>query len=220
MRQESRFKSAARTRFSNIGLLSLYLVLGATTLGYAQCPSQKEQVKYFRSVFATVLYEYHMTSPGHFDPNARPKVAATDIDKTYRATFIDLNSSKITDESLKHLKYLPELEYVHISNTKITNAGFKHLKSLKKTRVLTVNNEGIDDRALAHIGKLTSLEELFIDHADITDDGLLKLRTLKNLKKLSLVGLRLANEGLSPSFTEEGINAFKSALPNCEVIIY
>ncbi|MFO1002753.1 MAG: hypothetical protein U0936_20685 [Planctomycetaceae bacterium] len=77
-----------------------------------------------------------------------------------------------------------------------------------KLRDLQIHSSQVDDNMLRHLAGMEKLEILDITHNPITDQGLAELRPIKTLKTLLLQGTNV---------TAEGVAAFQTALPNCEV---
>ncbi len=64
-------------------------------------------------------------------------------------TSLSLDSTGITDDGLKHLSGLKNLQYLYLDSTSVTDAGMKHLTGLTELRVLSAPNQitqaGIDE---------------------------------------------------------------------------
>jgi hypothetical protein len=88
-----------------------------------------------------------------------------------RVVWVNLNCSGISDDGLKHLSGLTNLEWLEIDRTRISDDGLKHLSGL------------------------TNLVWLALDGTDITDDGLKHLSSLTNLQRLSLCGTQVTDDG-------------------------
>jgi Leucine-rich repeat (LRR) protein len=63
---------------------------------------------------------------------------------------LNLDNTRITDEGLKHLAGMTQLEELNLSNTQVTDAGvaslakFRALKTLKLNQCLSVSSEAIE----------------------------------------------------------------------------
>lgn len=116
---------------------------------------------------------------------------------------------KITDEGMKSLSGMKELETLTVGGTGITDAGLKLLSGLEQLTLLEVYNIRITDAGLAHLTKLQHLNSLNLRRTPITDAGLKHLSGLKQLKTLTLQ---------ETNVTPEGIAALQKALPECTII--
>jgi len=59
-----------------------------------------------------------------------------------------LAGTKISDDGLKTVKALPDLERLDLSGDDVTDEGLKHLKGLKKIRELNLAGTPVTDRGL------------------------------------------------------------------------
>jgi hypothetical protein len=160
-----------------------------------------------------VLYDFHKTQQGDFDPNASSPLPQwllswLGVDYWHPVIFVDLDSPTITNDSLDLLSGFPRLEILHISNASITNEGLSKLKELTQLHTLTLNSDGINDSALVHIRALPALTTLEFHGTTISDEGIVSLDTMKRLKKLWLDESKVS---------ERGINRLREALPNCKI---
>lgn len=143
-----------------------------------------------------------------------------------------MNRKKITDEGLRHVSGLTELEVLALNGTNVSGEGLSHLRNCRRLKGLPMNNTPlmdiglshishlgnlewvqlsgtqITDQGLSHLSGLTNLESLELRDTAITDDGLKHLSNLKSLKKLHLRGTRT---------TDAGRSWLQKELPNCKV---
>jgi len=134
---------------------------------------------------------------------------------------IDLQTSpKLTDDALRSLGCLSQLERLTISGGQYTAAGFKHLVGLRHLKhlglvswhrghslprstdplVTWLGSERaieVTDEDLAEIGKLTGLERLRLASTRITDVGLAHLAALTNLKLLEVGATHVTSAGFA-----------------------
>lgn len=118
------------------------------------------------------------------------------------------NHPQITDEGMKHVKGLHNLESVGLLSTEITDAGILHLSSLPKIKTLDLAGSPITDRGLEHLAKLQSLESLHLMGAEISDAGMEHVARLSSLRELQLH---------ETSVTDAGIGRLAD-LPNLEAL--
>ena len=124
------------------------------------------------------------------------------------------------DKGLKEIPKLKKLGNLRLFGTQITDAGLKEL--VKRQQLTTLPSEigqltnltglslhGVQFTTLpSEIGKLTKLTELQIEKNPLTDTDLEHLKPLKSLKRLDVRDTKV---------TIAGVEAFRKALPNCEV---
>jgi len=106
----------------------------------------------------------------------------------------DLRLEVTSDEAMKHLGTIKNLEELQLYATNVTRAGARHLAGLTKLRDLRVS--GIADGDLEYIGHLAELKRLTIIDRKTTDAGLKHLAGLKKLESLYLWTTAVANTGL------------------------
>jgi len=145
------------------------------------------------------------------------KSSITDAGLAFLQSFPNLKAlglqrcNLITNDGLKHLEHVPNLERLYILYTLIGNEGMDHVAKLRKLRVLDlrgakVGNEGIaklrehptlvdlklravsiDDDALPHIATIRQLRSLEAEDAAITGTELGQLAVLTDLQRLNLM---------------------------------
>lgn len=88
-------------------------------------------------------------------------------------TVISLNllGTKTTDEGLKHLAKLKNLQRLHLARTEVGNGGLAHLSGLTKLEYLNLYETKVGDAGLAHLKSLSNLEKLFLWQTDVTGSG-------------------------------------------------
>ncbi|MCX7428861.1 MAG: hypothetical protein NTW96_24950 [Planctomycetia bacterium] len=149
----------------------------------------------------------------------------------YRATAVSLPPGA-TDDALKHVKDLPELQDLFVAygnltdgsmenvkdltslrvlflgGMKITDAGLKHLKGLIELRDLNLQDTKITDVGLENLTGLTQLETLNLSNTKVTDAGLEHLKGLGKLRELNLLDTRVS---------DLGVEKLQKALPKCKI---
>jgi Leucine-rich repeat (LRR) protein len=134
--------------------------------------------------------------------------------------------SRITDDGLKHLKELTNLESLDLSKSQVTFEGLKQLQQLRKLIYLRVPSHvyleyitlfpsleivyALDttEKELQHLSKLNNIKVLGIQSHKITDEAIQYLIPLKSLQELYLFETQI---------TTEGFAKLKNALPACEI---
>ncbi len=93
-----------------------------------------------------------------------------------RVTAVTFYDEPISDDNLKHLSGLTNLQSVYLVNTQVSDDGVKHLSGLTNLRVLWFVNTQISDHGVKHLSKLTKLDQLRLDGTRVTYEG---VHTLK-----------------------------------------
>ncbi|MCE9532925.1 MAG: hypothetical protein K8T89_17645 [Planctomycetes bacterium] len=120
------------------------------------------------------------------------------------------NSVPVGDDGLRDLKGLKDLTYLDLFRAGVTDSGVKELKEFKNLRFLDLSgNSAISGAGAKQLRDLAKLEILNISESGIGDAGLMELTGLKKLKTL---------HALKTQVTSEGIDEFKKALPECNVL--
>jgi len=110
----------------------------------------------------------------------------------FRLRAIDLtNQAKITDDDLRQVAGLTELESLRLAGTGLTDAGLNHIAAAKSLRELDVSKTAVTDRGLASLASLAALEQLFLTDTAASDAGVRELRRLERLSHLSLAGTKV-----------------------------
>jgi hypothetical protein len=93
----------------------------------------------------------------------------------------------LTDDGLKHVGQLSQLEALYISDNNLvdhgyTDRGIGHLNRLRSLVELRMDNSHIGDDALQHLRQLTRLEHLSVEGTNVTVAGLKHLSDHVNLR--------------------------------------
>ena len=99
---------------------------------------------------------------------------------------MDLNGSDVTDDGLKHLAKLTNLESISLAGTKVTNAGLSGTLELPKLVSLSLVGCTVTMPMMETLSKLENLEVLSLESAKVGDNELPPLANLPRLKDLNL----------------------------------
>jgi hypothetical protein len=123
---------------------------------------------------------------------------------------LDLRHTRISDEGLRHLKELPDLQQLVLGNddprfllisplpsSPITDAGLVHLRNLPSLTSLNLSGLPISDAGLEAIGNLPKLGWLDLSRTRVRGPGLSRLKWLPKLAALRLDGCEVTEAGLS-----------------------
>ena len=144
----------------------------------------------------------------------------------------------LTDEGLKEVAKLQQLEALGLAWTPITDAGLKEVAKLRKLTELALHSNNITDAGLKELAKMKQLESLGLDFTKITDAGLKEVVKLQKLTFLGLNDTKITDEGLKEvaklqqlktlfllknetpltiQVTDAGVAELKKALTNCKI---
>ena len=145
----------------------------------------------------------------------------------------------ITDDGLRQLSGLRNLELLSLYGNAVTNDGLKQLSPMSSLSDLDLSLLPITDDAVAHLAKLPHLRRLELLYsegfagANITDAGLMRIGEFHQLTHLNLVGAKITDEGLShlsqlsqlrhlqlanSTVTLSGVQRLQTELPKCEIV--
>jgi hypothetical protein len=100
---------------------------------------------------------------------------------------VDLNLARtqVTDEVLKEVAKLSNLESLNLAQTQVTDAGIAYLKSMAKLKYLNLYGTKVTDECLPSIAGMKQLESVYFWQTSVTSRGADKLRGV--LPKLKIV---------------------------------
>jgi protocatechuate 3,4-dioxygenase beta subunit len=119
-----------------------------------------------------------------------------------------IGRGKITDESLRHVGSLPNLEHFALASMAgnvpvLTDQGLKYLASSTNLEDISIHGERITDDGLVHLYGLKKLKELDISQTMVTQKGVDELKKhLPGLKVTSPVKKSVSAEASNPSAVE------------------
>ncbi len=185
-------------------LLALIAVVLAAPVRADDSPEARAAVAALEKLGAKV--SRHESKPGkpvyqvHF-PGKGCEI--TDDDLKHLAALPDLEwllllgQKKVTGDGLKHLTKLPNLKHIDCAKTPIKGESLAHLSGMKQLVRLGLWDTAIDDAGLAHLKELPNLRYLFLTNAKIGDAGLKNLGEKPDLYDLRLGGT-LVTDGCLP----------------------
>ena len=121
---------------------------------------------------------------------------------------LDLAGLKITDAGVARLKGLASLSVLDLSRTEVSASGLKSMEVDRLQRLSLHRAKRVDDGIAEWLGPADRLEVLDLSETALGDAGLTRLATIKSLRQVFLRGSRV---------TAEGVAAFRTALPQCQV---
>ena len=108
---------------------------------------------------------------------------------------VSLSNTDVTDDALRCIARLPEIESLDLLGTNVSDDGVAILRALPRLRWLSIS--GMTGRGLMHLTAVTELDVLGIDAVQLTDEGLAAIGELANLKALYLCASLVRDSGLT-----------------------
>lgn len=102
----------------------------------------------------------------------------------------------ISDDGLRQILGLHNLQELSIQRTKITDAGARELTHLARLESLDISRTAITDAALESICQLKQLRKLKLNFVAISDAGLRNLTKLERLEEIELRGTPIGTIGI------------------------
>ncbi|MDQ6477071.1 c-type cytochrome domain-containing protein [Dyadobacter sp. LHD-138] len=84
-------------------------------------------------------------------------------------TWLKLGGTKISDQSLKEIARLKNLNKLHLEHTAVTDAGIADLKSLSYLQYVNLFDTKISDSGLKNIAGMKSLRSVYVWQSGVTD---------------------------------------------------
>src|SRR5262249_732547 len=114
-----------------------------------------------------------------------------------RLGVLGLSHSGITDQGLKLLAGLKNLQVLHLGgNRKVTDAGGQGLRELRQLRALDPSFTALAHQARAGPGGLARLESVALGKTGISDEGLKQVARLQHLRALDVRNTKVTDVGL------------------------
>ena len=104
------------------------------------------------------------------------------VGKLYRLTTFDASGTKINDDQLDYIAWMPTLHTLNLSRTKVTDAGLEKLASLDNLQWLVLLGHRRERRRHRSLASMKTLGRLTIDGTKVTPVGIARLK--KALPKL------------------------------------
>lgn len=127
-------------------------------------------------------------------------------------TGANFSGSGLNDKGLEILSQITRMENLCLQETDITNDGLKHLAPLKQLQYLRLkDNQQLTNDCIPHLLAIEKLKELQIHETSITQEGLDQLAQKQTLALIVL-------DVWDGNYTYEGLLAFSAKLPGCTVL--
>jgi hypothetical protein len=107
-----------------------------------------------------------------------------------------LDGSGVTDDNLKEIGGLTQLQWLALYRNELSDAGLKYLTGLKELRRLALSGTHVTDKGMEELTKLKHLQMLAISSTQLTDTGLRELAAMRKLKLLDIGNTGVTDAGM------------------------
>jgi beta-lactamase regulating signal transducer with metallopeptidase domain len=115
-----------------------------------------------------------------------------------------------SDDELRQLSPLVELEELGLLQLRITGEGLAHLQKMTRLKTLQLGYcNALTDAGLQHLQHLTALRSLTLWDTKVSDEGLEPLATLNQLRELDVKGTQIS---------EQGFEKLRALLPETQIV--
>jgi hypothetical protein len=118
------------------------------------------------------------------------------------------SAKEITDSAISYISHLPKLTNLKLGSTNITDQGLRSLSPISQLQILELPNVKVTSDGVELLKNIPSLRCVLLDWTDVDDRALNFLAHLPNIEVLQASGTRV---------TSEGIQRFREAHPQCRV---
>jgi len=101
-------------------------------------------------------------------------------------TAVYVDEETCTDEELRQITTLDEIQSLELSGGEVTSAGLQNLDNCRNLRGLYLCNTNVDSRGMTFVGRCRNLEFLDISCTHVDDEGMAPLSSLTELRCLYL----------------------------------
>lgn len=120
-----------------------------------------------------------------------------------------IQPSHVSDESLRTLAGMKDLQELDLNWTSVSDAGIAHLTKLPNLKTIMImkshpplsktycNPSQLTGQSIEHLAKTPSLEKVIFWGAELSDADLAKMKSCPNLKEFWLIDCRLSNQSIS-----------------------
>ncbi|QDV22403.1 leucine-rich repeat domain-containing protein [Aureliella helgolandensis] len=115
------------------------------------------------------------------------------LDNQAKLQWLDLSFTNITDEQLKWLPLLKELNRLSVEGTPVEGSFLKQLNELQALAELDLARCAIDDQKLSQLAGLGALETLWLTLTPVTDAALETLDALPALRQCDIQGTAISS---------------------------
>ncbi len=110
--------------------------------------------------------------------------------------FVAIHAPGVTDKGLQYFSNMHELEWLDLRFCELRGTGFQYLREMQKLQFLQLQNTPTVDDHLDQLIDCRKLAYLYLDHTLLTDRGLSQLSAMHWIRILSLEGTQVSDRGL------------------------
>ncbi|MDZ4835389.1 MAG: hypothetical protein SGJ27_16550 [Candidatus Melainabacteria bacterium] len=133
------------------------------------------------------------------------KTVTAFVNRTGRRTQADFSTLNLTDDLLKKLSTVKELERLDVGHTKITDKSVDYIVGLPLQQ-LDLSASPIGDEAMKKIAKIKTLQKLTITQTAVTDVGIAEVLNLPLLENLTAGNTKITDRGIAQLSKSRSIN--------------
>jgi hypothetical protein len=108
-----------------------------------------------------------------------------------------LDKSEVSDDGLKKIACLTNLEYISAFLTPLRGSFLKDLRTLKKLEALMMPSTGLKEDELRYLPEYPALQHLLMSHTNLSDKGMKYIGSCAQLKRLDV--------SRNPAITDQSI---------------
>jgi|AGTN01.1.fsa_nt_gi hypothetical protein len=109
---------------------------------------------------------------------------------------LNLRRFEISDQQLKHIEHLYELDSLDLSETDVTDKGMASVAKLRNLQSLNLRSTLVTGKCISKLKDLPRLASLILEVTSTADEGLDDLPSMKNLIDLSLTRTSISDKAL------------------------
>lgn len=98
--------------------------------------------------------------------------------------YLDADSGAGTDQKMQRAAAVPQIKTISLELTDVTNEGIRHISRLPNLETLAVFGGDVSDDGLSCLAGKQSIKNIVLDQTLVTEAGIAKLKTLPNLRVL------------------------------------
>ena len=155
------------------------------------------------------------------------------LDSAENIRFLSLRKTSISDNAMKSVGKMSNLEGLSLEQTAVTNSGLVALSDLHFLTTLRLSRCDIDSSSMDSIVGIRDLRELWLDDTMVSDSGMEILSALQNLELLSLNGTKITDECVDEiakfkrlkflyvertGISANGISQLRNTVMNCKIV--
>ncbi len=135
-------------------------------------------------------------APGLADRLRQERPGKQRADASGRLVSVNLSGMTLSDQELTELAGMTSVTSLLLGDTDISDDDLRRVAGMRQLETLGLRGTAITDAGVAHLAALTGLRELFLADTGITDGALAALSGLSGLENLGLRDTAISDAGL------------------------